>query len=77
MKITAGELLRLNVIDQIIYEPTGGAHRDPDLAISRIAAALSQELASLTNFTQEQLRTDRRNKFLLMGYVADGRVADL
>jgi len=72
MKITAGELLRLNVIDQIVYEPTGGAHRDPDLAISRIAAALSQELASLTRFTQEELRADRCNKFLLMGQMSEG-----
>lgn len=77
MKITAAELLRLNVIDQIIYEPIGGAHRDPALAISRIAAALSQEFASLTNFTPEQLRADRRNKFLLMGHMRDGRTADL
>lgn len=71
MKITAGELLRLNVIDQIIYEPVGGAHRDPDLAIRRIATALSQELASMTIYTQEQLRADRRNKFLLMGRLPD------
>ena len=67
MKITASELLRLNIIDQIIYEPTGGAHRDPELAISRIAVALSSELASLSAMTQDQLRTERRNKFLGMG----------
>ncbi len=67
MKITAGELLRLKVIDQIVYEPVGGAHRDPGLAISRVAAALSQELASLTRFNNEQLRADRHNKFLAMG----------
>jgi acetyl-CoA carboxylase carboxyl transferase subunit alpha len=71
MKITASELLRLNVIDQIIYEPTGGAHRDPGLAISRIGAALSSEISSLASLTQEQLRTDRRNKFLRMGQVSD------
>lgn len=67
MKITAGELLRLNVIDQIIYEPTGGAHRDPALAISRLAAALSQELVALANLTRTQLQADRRSKFLEMG----------
>ncbi len=67
MKITAGELLRLNVIDQIIYEPTGGAHRDPGLAISRIAVALSQELTSLAGLTSEQLKAERRAKFLQMG----------
>lgn len=71
MKITAGELLRLNVIDRIIYEPVGGAHRDPDLAISRIGAALSHELESMKIYTQEQLRVDRHNKFLLMGRLPD------
>jgi acetyl-CoA carboxylase carboxyl transferase subunit alpha len=68
MKITAGELLRLNVIDQIIYEPFGGAHRDPELATNRIAAALSEALASLATLTRDELCADRRNKFLAMGH---------
>lgn len=67
MKITAAELLRLNVIDQIIYEPSGGAHRDPQLTVSRIAAALSQELASMKLLSREQLRAERQAKFLAMG----------
>ena len=73
MKITAAELLRLNVIDRIIYEPAGGAHRDSALAISRIEVALSQELASLMTMDREQLQTDRRNKFLGMGQLQDDR----
>ena len=73
MKITAAELLRLNVIDRIIYEPAGGAHRDPALAISRIEVALSQELASLMTMDREQLQTDRRNKFLGMGQLQNDR----
>ncbi len=71
MKITASELLRLDVIDQIIYEPTGGAHRDPALAINRIANALSSELASLAGLNAEQLRSERQNKFLRMGKAPD------
>lgn len=67
MKITAAELLRLNVIDEIIYEPSGGAHRDPQLTISRIAAALSQGLASMKLLSREQLRAERQAKFLAMG----------
>lgn len=62
---------------EIIYEPIGGAHRDPDLAINRIAAALSPELASLIAFTAQQLRADRREKFLRMGYVKEGGSAAL
>ena len=73
MKITAAELLRLNVIDQIIYEPSGGAHRDPQLTVSRIAAALSQELASMKLLSREQLRTERQAKFLAMGQMHDNR----
>lgn len=73
MKITAAELLRLNVIDQIIYEPSGGAHRDPQLTVGRIAAALSQELASMKLLSREQLRTERQAKFLAMGQMHDNR----
>ena len=67
MKITAAELLRLNVIDRIIYEPAGGANRDPALTISRIAVAISTELTALTAMTADELRADRRTKFLRMG----------
>ena len=67
MKITAAELLRLGVIDQIIYEPMGGAHRDPKLAIARIAAAVSSMLSTLTPMTADALRAERRAKFLAMG----------
>ncbi len=67
MKITAAELLRLNIIDQIVYEPVGGAHRDPALAINRIAAAISSELSSLVTMSRDALRIDRREKFLRMG----------
>ena len=67
MKITAAELLRLNVIDRIVYEPAGGAHRDPALATRRIAAAISSELASLVTLSPDALRKDRREKFLRIG----------
>jgi acetyl-CoA carboxylase carboxyl transferase subunit alpha len=69
MKITATELLQLKVIDQIVYEPVGGAHRDPTLAINRIAAALSSELSALRTLSPDALRNDRRDKFVRMGDV--------
>jgi acetyl-CoA carboxylase carboxyl transferase subunit alpha len=67
MKITASELLHLNVIDRIVYEPVGGAQREPALAINRIAAALSAELSALRAFSPDDLRFDRRDKFVRMG----------
>jgi acetyl-CoA carboxylase carboxyl transferase subunit alpha len=67
MKITATELLQMKVIDQIVYEPVGGAHRDPALAINRIATAASLELAALRALTSDELRSDRREKFVRMG----------
>ena len=67
MKITAGELLRLGVIDRIVYEPAGGAHRAPALAINRVGTAISAELASLAGLSKDELRSERLNKFLQMG----------
>ncbi len=66
MRITAAELLRLNVIDRIIYEPPGGAHRDPSLAIKRTAIAVGEELAALQAATSEERHAARRQKFLRM-----------
>jgi acetyl-CoA carboxylase carboxyl transferase subunit alpha len=66
MKLTAGDLLRLNVIDRIVYEPLGGAHRDPETAIARLAAALGEELALLDGLSASELRADRRARYLKM-----------
>jgi acetyl-CoA carboxylase carboxyl transferase subunit alpha len=67
MKITATELLQLKVIDRIIYEPVGGAHRDHVLTINRIATALSSELSAIRAMSPDDLRRDRRAKFVRMG----------
>ncbi|WP_448581965.1 acetyl-CoA carboxylase carboxyltransferase subunit alpha [Thermaurantiacus sp.] len=67
MKVTAADLLRLGVIDRIIYEPVGGAHRDHALTLTRVATALEEELAGLEHQDREQLRQSRRAKFLKMG----------
>ncbi|MFQ3595010.1 MAG: carboxyl transferase domain-containing protein, partial [Sphingomonadaceae bacterium] len=67
MKVTAGDLLRLNVIDRIIYEPVGGAHRDHALTMTRVATALEEELGVLEGQSREALREGRRAKFLAMG----------
>ncbi len=67
MKITASDLLKLGVIDRIVYEPPGGAHRDPAVAITRLGGAITAELASLDGQDAATLRKGRRDKFLGMG----------
>ena len=69
MKVTAPELLKLGVIDGIVAEPIGGAHRDTKLTIERIAAAVADQLKSMGNMDAPALRADRRGKFLKMGQV--------
>jgi acetyl-CoA carboxylase carboxyl transferase subunit alpha len=67
MKVTAQDLLRLGVIDRIVTEPVGGAHRAPGAATSALRAALSEELAVLSKETPAALQAARRRKFLSMG----------
>ena len=70
MKLTAQDLKRLGVIDTIVDEPLGGAHRAPAEAIDRLGDAVSHELRLLEGLTPQQLRADRRTKFLEMGRAA-------
>jgi acetyl-CoA carboxylase carboxyl transferase subunit alpha len=67
MKITAQDLLKFGIIDLIVTEPPGGAHRDPQAAIVAVGDALAKELAGLANLSREQLRQFRADKFLAMG----------
>ena len=67
MKITAQDLKGLGVIDTIVQEPLGGAHRDPDAAITALGDAMEGALTSLHNLSPNQLKLDRRDKFLAMG----------
>jgi len=67
MKITAADLLRLGVIHRIIYEPTGGAHRDHDETVRRLALALRTELDSLGHLTPDELRAERARFFIDLG----------
>ena len=67
MQITAQNLEKLGVIDRIIEEPVGGAHRDQTLAIASLGKAIEEELSQLENHDREMLRRMRREKFLQMG----------
>jgi acetyl-CoA carboxylase carboxyl transferase subunit alpha len=67
MKMTAEDLKALGVIDRIIAEPVGGAHRDHALAAAALGRAIGEELDALSVFNAKQLQQQRRTKFLAMG----------
>jgi acetyl-CoA carboxylase carboxyl transferase subunit alpha len=67
MKITAQDLLRLGVIDAIVPEPTGGAHREPQSAIKAAGEAIEGALQELGNLGPAELRDHRAEKFLAIG----------
>ncbi|QRG09233.1 acetyl-CoA carboxylase carboxyltransferase subunit alpha [Xanthobacter dioxanivorans] len=67
MKITAQDLLRFGVIDAIVKEPAGGAHRDPDAAVAAAGDAIADALSSLAGLDGAQVRKARRDKFLAIG----------
>lgn len=69
MKISAQDLLGFGVIDSIIPEPMGGAHRDPELTIERLGDAVESAVQELETMTPDELRADRRRKFLEIGRV--------
>jgi acetyl-CoA carboxylase carboxyl transferase subunit alpha len=67
MRVTAADLKKLGVIDTIVTEPLGGAHRDPQQAVASLAAAIAAELAPLVAMTPAALKKARRDKFVEMG----------
>ncbi len=67
MKITAQDMVRFGVIDSVVPEPTGGAHRDPQAAITATGEAIATALSELQGLDRETVRKLRREKFLNMG----------
>lgn len=67
MKVTAQDLKKLGVIDQIVAEPLGGAHRDPTAAAAALGDAMAGALAEIEGLDPAALRRDRREKFLAIG----------
>ena len=67
MRVTAGDLLKLGVIHRIVYEPKGGAHRNPEEAAKRLKLALRAELDGLASLTPDELRREREAFFLKLG----------
>jgi acetyl-CoA carboxylase carboxyl transferase subunit alpha len=67
MKITADDLARFGVIDAIVPEPVGGAHRDPAASIAATGAAIAAALDELAGLDRETVRRQRQDKFLAIG----------
>ena len=67
MKITAADLQALGVIDRIVPEPLGGAHRDPEAAIGALKGAIVEELEGCSALGADELLAQRRAKFLAIG----------
>lgn len=67
LKLTAQDLKKFGVIDEVIPEPTGGAHRDPQLTIERVGNAIHRHLKDLMPLSGDQLKKERTEKFLAMG----------
>ncbi|PPR70855.1 MAG: Acetyl-coenzyme A carboxylase carboxyl transferase subunit alpha [Alphaproteobacteria bacterium MarineAlpha3_Bin2] len=67
LKLTADDLLELGVIDKIISEPIGGAHRNKQAAIATVGTTIEDALAELSGIDGSILKTRRREKFLEMG----------
>jgi acetyl-CoA carboxylase carboxyl transferase subunit alpha len=67
LRLTAQDLLRLGVVDQIVPEPLGGAHRLPKEAVEQLGSAIDEALHPLLGLDGPTLRSQRREKFLAMG----------
>lgn len=67
LQLTAQDLIKLNIVDKIVDEPLGGAHRNPLKTIAAVGDAIEQSLKALSHMNGEQLRKNRQEKFLKIG----------
>ena len=67
MKLTAKDLLKLKIIDEIIPEPLGGAHRDPESIALDIKNSIIKNLKKFENLSKEEIYDHRKTKFLQIG----------
>jgi acetyl-CoA carboxylase carboxyl transferase subunit alpha len=71
LKLVADDLIDLGVVDQVVPEPLGGAHRDPGEAAAILKAVLLDNLIELSNLSSEELIARRRSKYRQMGVFAE------
>ncbi|MFN2509249.1 MAG: acetyl-CoA carboxylase carboxyltransferase subunit alpha [Chthoniobacterales bacterium] len=72
LKLTADDLMRLGVVDEVVAEPEGGAHRDHDLAAAHLGSALRRNLEAVTALSIDELLKKRYEKFRNLGNFAEG-----
>jgi len=72
MKITAQDLLRLGVVEEVVNEPLGGAHRDPGAVIDAVGSALARALDELSQMDGAALKSARSARFLAIGRTLEG-----
>ena len=75
LKLTAQDLLKLDVVDEVVPEPDGGAHRDFDVSAANLGAALRQNLEKLLEQPIEQLLSKRYKRFRALGNFTEGKGA--
>ncbi len=75
LKLTADDLMGLGVVDEVIAEPEGGAHRDHDLAAAHVGGALRRNLERVKGLTTDELLEKRYQKFRRLGNFAEGEAA--
>jgi acetyl-CoA carboxylase carboxyl transferase subunit alpha len=75
LKLTAQDLMRLGLVDEVVPEPEGGAHRDHDLAAANLGTALRQNLTRILHVPIEQLVRKRYEKFRALGRFAEEKQA--
>jgi acetyl-CoA carboxylase carboxyl transferase subunit alpha len=67
MKITAQDLVKFGVVDEIVREPAGGAHRHPEATIIATGNAISVAFAGFHGLSRDEIRSHRQEKFLAIG----------
>ena len=67
MKLSAKDLLKLEIIDEVVPEPLGGAHRDKDIILDNVRLSIERNLNKFLTLTEEEILTQRKNKFLDIG----------
>ncbi len=76
LRLTASDCFRLGVVDQVIVEPAGGAHRDPSVAIAAVGDALAAHLDALSDLDGPALRADRYARYRRLGAFEEAVLAD-
>ncbi len=75
LKLTAQDLLKLEVVDEVVHEPEGGAHRDYDSVVTNMGNALRRSLQRVCDIPIEELLTKRHEKFRRLGSFAEAKPA--